>query len=75
MRCSPYVKGDTAARDTILYDHNMKDGAMFGRLDDYGFSPSFYEAHPLVQYADAVGNGRLWRIYSVRKSTTASCAA
>lgn len=71
VRCSPYVKGDTAARNTILYGHNMKDGSMFGRIDDYGSSSSFYKAHPLVQYVDAAGNGGLWRVYSVRKSTTA----
>ncbi|MDO9108433.1 MAG: class B sortase [Coriobacteriia bacterium] len=71
VRCSPYVKGDPAARSTILYGHNMKDGSMFGRIDDYGSSSSFYKAHPLIQYVDAAGNGGLWRIYSVRKSTTA----
>lgn len=71
VRCSPYVKGDAAARSTILYGHNMKDGSMFGRIDDYGSSSSFYKAHPLIQYVDAAGNGGLWRVYSVRKSTTA----
>ncbi len=71
VRCSPYVKGDDAARSTILYGHNMKDGSKFGRIDDYGSSSSFYKAHPLIQYVDAAGNGGLWRIYSVRKSTTA----
>jgi sortase B len=71
VRCSPYVKGDAAARNTILYGHNMKDGSMFGRIDDYGSSSSFYQAHPLIQYVDAAGNGGLWRIYSVRKGTTA----
>lgn len=44
---------------------------MFGRLDEYGSSPRFCAAHPLIQYVDAAGNGGMWRVYSVRKSTTA----
>lgn len=33
--------------NTILYGHNMKDGSMFGCIDEYG-EQKFYEAHPVM---------------------------
>lgn len=66
MRSSLCVKGDAAARSAILYGHNVKDGSMFGRIDDCGSSPSFYKARPLVQYVDAAGKDGLWLVYSIR---------
>lgn len=33
--------------NTVLYGHNMKDGSMFGIIDEYG-EQEFYEAHPVM---------------------------
>jgi len=32
--------------NTVLYGHNMKDGAMFGYMDEYSAQP-FYDTHPV----------------------------
>lgn len=33
--------------NTVLYGHNMKDGSMFGIMDEYG-SMDFYNQHPIM---------------------------
>lgn len=42
----------------IVYGHNMKNGAMFGRLDSYE-SPQFMKTHPLVRF-DTLYENRLY---------------
>ena len=42
----------------IVYGHNMKNGAMFGRLDNYE-SPTFVRTHPLVRF-DTLYENRLY---------------
>ena len=42
----------------IVYGHNMKNGAMFGRLDSYE-SPVFARTHPLVRF-DTIYENRLY---------------
>ena len=42
----------------IVYGHNMKNGAMFGRLDNYA-SLQFMKAHPLVRF-DTIYENRLY---------------
>lgn len=42
----------------IVYGHNMKNGAMFGRLDSYE-SAAFLKSHPLVRF-DTLYENRLY---------------
>ena len=45
-----YVKDiadvNTPATNFIIYGHNMKDGSMFGNLDQYQ-EQTFYQEHPI----------------------------
>lgn len=48
-----YVKDiadvDTPGTNFIIYGHNMKDGSMFGSLDDYK-EESFYREHSVISF-------------------------
>ncbi len=48
-----YVKDiadvNTPATNFIIYGHNMKDGSMFGNLDQYQ-EQTFYQEHPFIQF-------------------------
>lgn len=52
----------------ILYGHNMKDGAMFGVLDQYA-DPDFYQRHKTIQFENGVRSGE-FEIFSVIKTDT-----
>lgn len=36
---------DLSDRNTVIYGHNMRDGSMFGTLENYG-EQAYYQAHP-----------------------------
>lgn len=40
---------DLASQSIIIYGHNMKNGSMFGTLDEYD-SRDYWEAHPTIQF-------------------------
>lgn len=40
---------NTPATNFIIYGHNMKDGSMFGNLDQYQ-EQTFYQEHPFIQF-------------------------
>jgi SrtB family sortase len=61
--CDRYV--GCSSRYTLLWGHDMRDGSMFGFLAHYA-DPTFWRAHPYVQYIDGAGNGGTWRVYSAR---------
>ena len=62
-----YVKDiadvDTPCTNFIIYGHNMKDGSMFGILDNYQ-EQSFYEEHPLIHF-DTLYEERIYEIIAV----------
>ena len=62
-----YVKDiadvDTPGTNFIIYGHNMKDGSMFGILDNY-WEQSFYEEHPLIHF-DTLYEERIYEIIAV----------
>lgn len=64
-----YVK-EQADLDTgtnfIIYGHNMKDGSMFGELDQY-LEESFYKEHPIVSF-DTLYEERTYEIIAVFRS-------
>lgn len=37
------------SQNLVIYGHEMKDGSMFGSLDDYIDDESFYSAHPVIE--------------------------
>lgn len=37
--------------NVFIYGHNMNNRTMFGSLRDYVNNPSFYSAHPIVEYS------------------------
>lgn len=41
---------NTPGTNFIIYGHNMRDGAMFGTLDDYS-SEGFYREHTLISFS------------------------
>ena len=51
----------------IVYGHNMKNGAMFGRLDNYE-NPTFVKTHPLIRFDTLYEN----RLYTPFAAFTAS---
>lgn len=62
-----YVKSiadvDTPSTNFIIYGHNMKDGSMFGSLDNY-WEQSYYQAHPLIAF-DTLYEERTYEIMAV----------
>ncbi len=54
---------NTPGTNFLIYGHNMKDGTMFGSLDEYR-SKSFYEEHPLL-YFDTLYEERTYEIVAV----------
>ena len=54
---------DTPGTNFIIYGHNMKDGSMFGILDNYQ-KQSFYEEHPLIHF-DTLYEERTYEILAV----------
>ena len=62
-----YVKDiadvDTPGSNFFIYGHNMKDGSMFGILDNY-WEQSFYEEHPLIHF-DTLYEERIYEIIAV----------
>ena len=45
------IQGGTVlgGQNLIIYGHNMKDGSMFGNLDQYQ-EQTFYQEHPFIQF-------------------------
>ena len=59
---------DASDRHTIIYGHNMKDGAMFGQLDLY-LKKTFYDTHLIIRY-DTLYQELEWEVFNVFKTTT-----
>lgn len=62
-----FVKGcaevDAPGTNIIIYGHSMKDGAMFGRLDDYE-SYEFCKEHSLIRF-DTLYEERTYEVMAV----------
>lgn len=62
-----YVKDiadvNTPGTNFVIYGHNMKDGSMFGNLDDYR-QESFYREHSVISF-DTLFEERSYEIVSV----------
>lgn len=56
--------GDFSDRNTFIYGHNMKNGAMFGRLREYK-SADFYKAHPYFYIYTPDGKESTYQVFSV----------
>ncbi|MCI8453459.1 MAG: class B sortase [Lachnospiraceae bacterium] len=54
---------DAECRNVLLYGHHMKNGAMFGALDEY-ISPEFGRAHPLIRF-DTLETPGVYRLVAV----------
>lgn len=54
---------DTPNTNFVIYGHNMKDGSMFGELDEYK-EQSFFRDHPLI-YFDTLYEERTYEIMAV----------
>ena len=54
---------NTPGTNFIIYGHNMRDGSMFGTLDDYR-SESFYKDHTLISFS-TLYEERTYEILSV----------
>lgn len=54
---------DTPGTNIVIYGHNMKDGSMFGTLDEY-MSEAFYKEHRFV-YFDTLYEKRVYEIMAV----------
>lgn len=54
---------DTPDTNFVIYGHNMKDGSMFGELDEYK-EQSFFQDHPLI-YFDTLYEERTYEIMAV----------
>ncbi len=52
--------------NVIIYGHNMRDGSMFGDLDQY-MEESFYREHPTVSF-DTLYEERMYEIVAVFQS-------
>ena len=48
-------RADLSDRNTVLYGHNMKNGAMFGTLKAYR-EQAYYDAHPVLYLFSPQGN-------------------
>ncbi len=57
---------NTPGTNFIIYGHNMRDGSMFGTLDDYR-SESFYKEHTLISFS-TLYEERTYEILSVFSS-------
>ena len=56
--------GDFSDRNTFIYGHNMKNGAMFGRLREYK-SAEFYKQNPYFYIYTPDGKETTYQVYSV----------
>lgn len=61
---------DFTDQNTIVYGHNMKNGSMFGTLDEYN-NPKVFEQHP-VFYIYVPGKILEYRIFSCYAGRTGS---
>ena len=50
--------------NVFIYGHNMNNRTMFGSLRDYINNPSFYSAHPVVEYSSLYKDYR-FKIFAV----------
>ncbi|MCM1254102.1 MAG: class B sortase [Clostridium sp.] len=57
---------DTPGTNFIIYGHNMKDGSMFGMLDEYG-NKAFYDEHATLEF-DTLYEERTYEIMAVFRS-------
>ena len=57
-------ESDFTDRNTFLYGHNMKNGAMFGELDKYKAS-DFCEKHPYFYIYTPDGKVRTYQVFAV----------
>ena len=48
---------DVDSQSMIIYGHNMKNGSMFGELENYG-EISWWEDHPVIEFYTEEGNRR-----------------
>lgn len=51
-------KGDFSDQNTVIYGHHMRDGTMFGSLEDYR-SQSFYDLYPTMTLYTPEGDYRI----------------
>lgn len=58
-----FVDVNTPCTNFIIYGHNMKDGSMFGELDEYK-DESFCREHPLI-YFDTLYEERTYEVMAV----------
>ena len=67
---TPFVKSfadlDSPGDNFVVYAHNMKNGTMFGNLDDYE-NPVFADEHQIIEF-DTLYEKRHYRIISVFRS-------
>ncbi len=67
---TPFVKSfadvDSPDDNFIVYAHNMKNGTMFGNLDDYE-NESFAKEHSIIEF-DSLYEKRRYRVISVFRS-------
>lgn len=54
---------DTPGTNVIIYGHNMKDGSMFGELDNYKSQP-FYKDHALISF-ETLNEKRAYEVMAV----------
>ncbi|MCM1388548.1 MAG: class B sortase [Bacillus sp. (in: Bacteria)] len=57
---------NTPGTNFIIYGHNMKDGSMFGMLDEYG-NEAFYDEHTTLEF-DTLYEERTYEIMAVFRS-------
>jgi sortase B len=50
--------------NVFIYGHNMNNRTMFGSLRDYINNPSFYSAHPIVEYSSLYKDYR-FKIFAI----------
>lgn len=62
---TPFMGGEctTESDSIILYGHNMKNGTMFGTLDEYR-DKSYWKEHPVIRF-DTLEEDREYEIFSV----------
>ena len=58
-----FVDVNTSYTNFIIYGHNMKDGSMFGELDEYK-DEAFCREHPLI-YFDTLYEERTYEVMAV----------
>ena len=57
---------NTPGTNFIIYGHHMRNGSMFGNLDEYE-SESFFQEHPIISF-DTIFEKREYQIISVFRS-------